>query len=173
MNRRLNIQKIVQHVVLDDIPNPSQLLNDEMATTVNEFLAKYQSINFFEYFLIHYRGDIKSIERLINDYLSHFADAGDWAKSRQAMQRLIFLLPNAQLDSNLRDSIFSAILQQTRSSDERIIQKLFLYDARATIRHLGFMGEQGNYQVIANLCSWALNEQASKYTKNSTTCGSR
>ncbi|WP_133136816.1 hypothetical protein [Legionella rowbothamii] len=157
-NRRLNIQKIVQHVVLDDIPNPSQLLNDEMATTVNEFLAKYQSINFFEYFLIHYRGDIKSIERLINDYLSHFADAGDWAKSRQAMQRLIFLLPNAQLDSNLRDSIFSAILQQTRSSDERIIQKLFLYDARATIRHLGFMGEQGNYQVIANLCSWALNE---------------
>lgn len=157
-NRRLNIQKIVQDVVLDDGPNPSQLLNDEMATTVNEFLAKYQTINFFEYFLIHYRGDIKPIERLINDYLGHFAETGDSAKGRQAILRLISLLPNAQLDSNIKDSIFSAVLQQPMLYNERITQKLFLYDARSTIRHFGFMGGESNYQVIAQLCSWALNE---------------
>lgn len=156
-NGRLNIQKIIQHVVLDDAPNPSQLLNDEMETTVNEFLAKYQSINFFEYFLIHYRGDIKPIERLINDYLGHFTETRA-SKQSEARQRLIFLLHNAQLDSSLKDAIFSAVLQQAVPYNERITQKLFLYDASATLRHFGFMGGESNYQVIANLCSWALND---------------
>ncbi|CAM4453288.1 MAG: hypothetical protein LEGION0403_FIIPPAGN_01233 [Legionella sp.] len=157
-NGRLNSKKIVQSIVLDNSPNPSQLQNDEMGATIIEFLGQYQTINFFEYFLIHYRGDTKLIERLLNDYLGHFATTQGLAKNRQATQRLIFLLDSIQLDAGIKDTIFSALLQQQVPDNEQIIQALFLYDARATIWHFGFMGGKNNYQVIANLCSWALNE---------------
>ncbi|MFJ1268851.1 hypothetical protein ACD661_09815 [Legionella lytica] len=154
-NGRLNIQKIVQPIVLDNSPNPSQLQNDEMEATISEFLGQYQSINFFEYFLIHYRGDIKPIQHLINDYLGHSLGH---AKNNQIISRLIFLLDSAQLDARLKDALFSAVIQQQASYNERIIHALFTYDARATIRHFGFMGGESNYQMIVHLCSWALNE---------------
>ncbi|WP_058533040.1 hypothetical protein [Legionella saoudiensis] len=155
-NGRLNTQKIAQDVVLNNDANPYPL--SETETTLHDFLAQYQSINFFEYFTIHYQGDIKPFARAVNEYLYHFIITGDGVKSGQIIQRLLFLLHNPQLDPSLKNSIFSAVLQQPIPYNERIMQKLFQYNAIATIRHFGFKGGKSNYQIVANLCLWALNE---------------
>lgn len=161
----LNVPKITQTIHLQSVllttGNRDYHITNaqhEMNTVFNEFIKSYQTINFFEYYLIHYCGERTLIEYALNDYLHYCIRHRESVNNIFAIQRLIFLLSCTPLDIESKQALFTALLNHSHHYSERVLQKLFLYNPLATLQHFGLQGGKNNYQIVHDLSSWALSE---------------
>ncbi|WP_454783041.1 hypothetical protein [Legionella sp. WA2022007384] len=160
-NKRINTQRVMQTVYLNPlIPGVSkeqkQLLNADENPFIEGLIKHDKSINFFEYFLIHYKGDPEPITKLINDYMEFFAGSEHLKSRNQAIHHIGFMLRRPELDKTIKEVLFTAFLNHPMFFDEQISYQLFLFDAKRIVRYFGLRGGKENYQHVINLCTLAL-----------------
>ncbi|STY30836.1 Dot/Icm secretion system substrate [Legionella wadsworthii] len=159
-NNRINIQRMLQNIYLQPTVSEGKKLRQSAHPDENPFingLIKHdKSINCFEYFLIHYKGNSNSIGQLINDYLEYY-ERPEHATSRiKAIYHIGFMLGRPEIDDLIKDAIFTAFLNHPAFFDQQISYQLFLFDAKRTLRFFGLRGGIENYQRVIKLCTLAL-----------------
>ncbi|MFA6304102.1 MAG: hypothetical protein WC627_13355, partial [Legionella sp.] len=113
-----------------------------------------KTLTAFEYFLMHYQGDPKLLNKAIHDYLSFYAQ-----ESRSTALYLVsFLTTRPEINSLVKETLFTAFLSYPKILDNQITANLFQYDAARCIKHFGMQGGTENYKLVLQLCSWALSK---------------
>lgn len=146
---RIDAQKITQNMNLSSAAT-------EESTIVQKLIQHQKTIKSFDYFLIYYQGEPQALQHVLNDYLDFYLQTEKSMHRDQAVHHIAFLLMKKELNTEIRDSIFSAFLDHPDLFDEFICPRLFLYNATAAIHHFGLAGGINNYQIVMRLCSLAL-----------------
>lgn len=161
-NQRINIQRMLQNINLSSLvpgsaPKESKQSPDPDENPFIVELTKHdKSINCFEYFLIHYKGNLQPITKLLNDYMEFYQRSENLKTRTQAIRHIGFMLSRPELDETIKEAIFTAFLNHPDFFDEQVIYQLFLFDAKRLIRYFGLRGGQENYQRVIDLCTLAL-----------------
>ncbi|WP_454786142.1 hypothetical protein [Legionella sp. WA2024007413] len=159
-NKRINTQRLLQTVYLNPISETSKERKQSSDSDENPFiqgLIKHdKSINCFEYFLIHYKGDPEPFSKLINDYMDFYAGSEHLKSRNQAIHHIGFMLSRPELDPIIKEILFTAFLNHPLFFDEQVSYQLFLFDAKRVLRYFGLRGGEENYQHVINLCTLAL-----------------
>lgn len=167
-NNRINIERMLQHVHLNPLfprggakeQKPSA---DPDENPFIEGLIKHDKlINCFEYFLIHYKGNAESIEKLLNDYMEFYEQSENLTIRANAIHHIGFMLGRSELDGTVKEAIFTTFLNHPDFFDEQVSYQLFLFDAKRIIRYFGLRGGAENYQRVIDLCTLALKNMNSE-----------
>lgn len=153
----LNIQKMsyliqTKNLLLDPIDNTAE----EECTAVKAIIRHNKSIKWFEYFLMYYQGDIKTIKTIVQDYLSHHVALQKSPNRDQAIHHMSFLLTRNELNPKVKEALFSSFLRNPELLDDFVSSRLLLYNVIEAVQHFGLQGGINNYQTVINLCSSAL-----------------
>ena len=125
--------------------------------SIIEKMAQYRKqITAFDYFLIHFKGDNQKISNAINDYLGFYAREGCTTQRRKSVHQLCELMNRPEIETPIRDLIFTSFLHYPELYDQYISSTLFLYDAKRTIQYFGMRGGEKNYTHVIDLCDLAL-----------------
>lgn len=161
-NNRLNLQRMIQNINLKPVIPESykdqqkQIEGLDESSFINGLIKHNKSINCFEYFLIHYQGNSESIRKLINDYMEYYEHSDNFKSRSQAIHHLGFMLTRPELETTVKEAIFTTFLNHPSFFDEQISYQLFLFDAKRIIRYFGLRGGKENYQRVIDLCTLAL-----------------
>ncbi|MGL5743306.1 MAG: hypothetical protein ACRCXC_12640 [Legionella sp.] len=86
-----------------------------------------------------------------------FYERAENTKNRErTLHHLGFMLSRSELDSAVKEALFTVFLNHHAFFDEQISYQLFLYDAKRIIRYFGLRGGEKNYQRVIDLCTLAL-----------------
>ncbi|KTD15117.1 Dot/Icm T4SS effector [Legionella gratiana] len=161
-NNQLNLQRMVQNINLNPVVPESfkeqnkQLGGADESPFISGLIKRNKSINCFEYFLIHYQGSSESISKLLHDYMEYYHHSDNFKSRSQAIHHLGFMLTRPELETTVKEAIFTTFLNYPSFFDEQISYQLFLFDAKRIIRYFGLRGGKENYQRVVDLCTLAL-----------------
>lgn len=162
-NSQINLQRMIQNIHLNPvIPThlkeqaQKKLDGDEEHPFITGLIKRNKSINCFEYFLIHYQGGSEPISKLLNDYMEYYQHSDNSKNRSQAIHHIGFMLTRPELETTVREAIFTAFLNHPSFFDEQISSQLFLFDAKRIIRYFSLQRGEKNYQRIIDLCTLAL-----------------
>jgi hypothetical protein len=171
-NNQINIQRVIQDVILDEarpkqlkeqtqaktiVPNVQNKLESSHKNPLLEGLIKHnKSVNCLEYFLIHYKGSVGPLSKVLNDYMDFYGRAENAKNRSKAIHHLGFMLTRPELDTSVKEALFTAFLNHPAFFDEQISPQLFLFNAKRAIRHFGLLGGEKNYRIVIGLCMLAL-----------------
>lgn len=111
-------------------------------------------IKAFDYFLIHYQGNLDNLQALLNHYLNFYAQKTE-PDFRKALYHSSTLMTRQELTPKLRDTIYQAFLNYPKLYDEHISYCLFLVNAEKTIQYIGLKGSVEHYKQVIDLCTLA------------------
>ncbi|RUR12272.1 hypothetical protein [Legionella sp. km772] len=121
-----------------------------------EELAKITpSIKAFDYFLIHYQGNLQDLQNLLHHYLNFYAQKTE-PDVRKALYHAATLITRQELNPGLRETIYQTFLHYPNLYDEHISFCMFLFNAQKTVQHFGLKGSKEHYKQVINLCTLAL-----------------
>jgi hypothetical protein len=140
-----------------------EVVNDQTPVTripenplIKKFPTNKTHITSFDYFLMHFKGDNAKISAAINDYLGFYAREGCTKLRRKSVHLICNLMLNAELESPIKEAIFTSFLNFPDLYDKRISYTMMVFDAKRTIQHFGLKGGEKNYTQVINLCSSVL-----------------
>lgn len=123
---------------------------------VAKLVASKKQLTAFDYYLIHFKGDISKINKVINDYLGFYAREGCTGNRRKTLHQSCDFMVKTELDLPTREAIFTSFLCYPDLYDKKISYMMFLFDAQRTIQYFGLKGGKKNYTLVVDLCTWAL-----------------
>lgn len=123
---------------------------------VKKLIENKRTVKSLDYFLMHFKGDYKQLSKIINDYLSYYAQEGCTGTHRRSLYHLVVLMSLNDISTSLREAIFTSFLNYPELYDEQISYSLLVYDAKRTIRYFGMQKGENNYTKIIDLCDSAL-----------------
>jgi hypothetical protein len=129
-----------RHVVLTNKNHP----------LIEIIAEREQFIRAFDYFLIYYKGDKKTLNKALHDYLRNSIS------QNRDLYHISTLITRGELESSTREAIYEALLAYPILYDEHISYCMFLFDTKKTLLHFGLKGTKSDYQHVINLCTWAL-----------------
>lgn len=166
----LSTPKMLQPVCIKLPPTnpeyPKQPTMPEECAWLKSIISQQKSINQFEYFLRYYKEGNVSIKKVVNDYLGYFTQTEPSEARTKAIHHLGILLLRNELCREAREALFSGFLHYPELLDEQIRNCLFFYDATKTIKYFGMQGGIANYQIIVNLCTFALDKLKPELAQN-------
>lgn len=120
-------------------------------------IAKQQNtLKAIEYFLIHFQGQAEVVGRVITDFFSYFSK--EESVDARSLHYMAFLLIRAEVNAQVKETLFSTFLSHPELYDEQIACYLFLYDGIRLIKYFGMQGGTENYKRVIQLSDWALNK---------------
>ncbi|KTD63059.1 Dot/Icm T4SS effector [Legionella santicrucis] len=161
-NNQINLQRMIQNINLNPVVPESfkeqqkQLEGSGESSFISGLIKHNKFINCFEYFLIHYQGNSESIRKLLNDYMESYEHSDNFKSRSQAIHHLGFMLTRSELETTVKEAIFTTFLNHPSFFDEQISYQLFLFDTKRIIRYFGLRGGKENYQRVIDLCTLAL-----------------
>ncbi|KTD75477.1 hypothetical protein [Legionella waltersii] len=123
---------------------------------VAELVQRKKTITSLDYFIMHFKGETKHLDKLITDYLNYCLQEGATETRRQSLHHIVILITRNELSQPIRDTIYSAFLNFPELFDEQIAYFLILHNAKQTIHQYGQQGGVENYNHVVNLCELAL-----------------
>ncbi|KTC90841.1 hypothetical protein [Fluoribacter dumoffii] len=158
---QINIQRTLQNIhlkphILEASSEQRPASIPEESSFIEALLKHDKSINCFEYFLFHYKGNFDPIFKLLNDYMMFYEQCENARSRNKAIHHLGFMLKRPELDITVKEALFTAFLNHPLLFDEQVSYQLFLFDAKRIIRYFGLQGGKENYQRVINLCTLAL-----------------
>ncbi|MDR3441536.1 MAG: hypothetical protein P4L65_00825 [Legionella sp.] len=125
---------------------------DEECPLIRLLNQEHKSISHFDYFLISYNGADEPLSQLVDDYLEYHTQQ----KNTVALHHLSALLAREELNPQVKNTLYSALLRQPMLHDEQISYGLLLYDVSKTIKYYGMQGGVNNYKMVLKLCALEL-----------------
>ncbi|MBI2785217.1 MAG: hypothetical protein HYX60_02455, partial [Legionella longbeachae] len=177
-NNRINTQRMAQNIQLNPvvletekesgllqtllnirntpIKPQKQLITSEEHSFTEELMKYNRSINCFEYFLLHYQGSSELITRILDEYMAYYEQPENSKNRTKLMHHISFMLTRSEMNTLVKEAIFTSFLQHPFFFDEQISYQLFLFDAKRILRYFGLKGGEKNYQRVIDLCTVAL-----------------
>lgn len=131
---------------------------------VEDIIKQYKSIQSFDYFLIHYQGNMVNLSKILNDYLEYQASIKN-TDFKKSLHNLTFLLGRKDIEPTKQQVIFEAFLKHPSLQDEETSNHLFHYNPQRYIETYGMKGGKLNYQRVIQICTWVLPKLDSKQQK--------
>lgn len=153
LNRPVNQEVKIQNAIPIKPPNTikplESLAEHPFIVALNQ---QNKTINSFEYFLVHYKGNMELLSQLLHDYFTFYEQPSQATKGAQSMHHISFMLHRPEIDQSSKEAIFRCFLKHPSLIDEHISYHLFLFDARRVCNYFG----EKNYPFLIKLCSHAL-----------------
>ena len=125
---------------------------------IEELAARDKPVKAFDYFIIHYHGNMDQLSRIITDYLAFYEEESKSDHRKKSVNHLCFLLTRKEIDSQVKQAIFNSLVNYPNLIDESNSYLLFQFDATQFIQHFGLKGGETNYNLVNNFCTWALSK---------------
>lgn len=132
---------------------PEPIAENPLLNVLSERAREMQT---FIYFLIHFKGDAKLINKAINDYLDFYDNEANNAPI-QSLHYTCELIFKTEFNTEVQKCLYNALLHRPNLYDESILYFLFIYDATRLITHIGSQREEEKYQHIINITTTVLN----------------
>lgn len=123
---------------------------------INELKTNKKMVTALAYFLIHFKGNTAVIRTMLQDLMHYPTTAGTLDSRRQPVEHISSLLRYKEIESGVKEEIFSMLLQNPEFYDDQIRYSLLAFDARRAVQHFGLKGGEYNYRQVISLCAGAL-----------------
>ncbi|MDP1602129.1 MAG: hypothetical protein Q8M03_02600 [Legionella sp.] len=111
---------------------------------------RYKSIKTINYFLIHYKGDLKKLKTCMDDYLTCIEQSKQRTQQLRDTSRLMTM---GEIDSKTREMLFNCFLNHSKLVHGKIIVHLLKFDAEKVLLHFG---KNHSHERLLTLCDEAL-----------------
>lgn len=125
---------------------------------IKQLVERNESLTYFDYFLIHFKGNPEQAGKLLNDYLDYCDQEGCTEDRRLAIHNALSLINSSELDDGIKEVLFDTMLRHPDLYDAQVSYELFLFNAPKVIQNFGLKGGDKNYNRVIQLCDWALSK---------------
>lgn len=139
------IPKIIETSAQDSTSMPTIIEN----TVLIDNLARHEKkVSAFDYFLMHCNEKTELINMAINDYLAYFSKNN----LSQFAHTTASLILRPELNTQIKETLFTAFLQHPTLHNEEIVLQLVQFDANRLFQYFGKQGTIQAYEHLIKLC---------------------